>query len=96
MQKIRCLSFVLRTGVAEECAMAMPSAKMVAQNPAVNVKPLSSLGHACVLPSAGGLDWFPAETNRELPHTAVSKTKADGRALHALDKGGPSSRRAPC
>jgi len=68
-------------------AVADAVAKMVAQNPAGSCNPLSSFGHACVLPSAVGVDWFPAETNRVLPYTAVSKTRADGRALNVLDKG---------
>src|SRR5713101_8291628 len=63
----------------------MPSAKTVAQKPAGNCNPLSSFRHACVLPSAAGLDWFRADTNRLPPYSAVTATRADSRALNALD-----------
>src|SRR6266852_1927332 len=64
----------------------MPSAKTVAQKPEGNCNPLSSFGHDCVLPSAAGLDWFRADTNRLPPYSAVSSTRADSRALNALDR----------
>src|SRR6266404_6140816 len=75
-------------------ACPMSSAKTVAQKPAGNFNPLSSLEHAWLLASAAGLDWFCVGAN-ELPmHIAASATRADNRVLNGLDNCIGASRRS--
>src|SRR5580698_558090 len=63
----------------------MPSANTVAQKPAGNFNPLSSLGHALLVVAASALTWLCANTNghptqKKVPPTTVVRT-----ALNKLD-----------
>jgi hypothetical protein len=59
----------------------MSSAKTVAQKPAGNVNPLSSLGHAWLLVSAPGVELLWSDANELPTHNAPSVAMAGNRVL---------------